>query len=254
MSVIRTASRSAVVLCAVAVGTPAVATLLATPAAALCFGCGGHFHTGLASSMFVRRQAPSSFAVPANQQVTRLRSTQPLSPVTASRSVPSSPRLSKISHPKLPSSSDRKGSVLRSTRRPPSNSEFDPGGTSMNRFGSPGGLGQGVPGGDNSFSGGLDAVTPTSSGGRSGQLTSANRTGGNAAGTTRSLNGAGASNRSSTSGSGATNNATTSNTTADLTAVTVCMTRAGSCPMERDVGTACQCKDGQGNVYDGIVK
>jgi hypothetical protein len=32
------------------------------------------------------------------------------------------------------------------------------------------------------------------------------------------------------------------------------MTPAGSCPLERDVGTACQCKDMQGNVYDGIVK
>jgi hypothetical protein len=32
------------------------------------------------------------------------------------------------------------------------------------------------------------------------------------------------------------------------------MTRAGSCPMERDIGTACQCKDPRGNLYDGIVK
>jgi hypothetical protein len=32
------------------------------------------------------------------------------------------------------------------------------------------------------------------------------------------------------------------------------MTSAGSCAMERDVGTPCQCKDMQGNVYDGIVK
>jgi hypothetical protein len=39
-----------------------------------------------------------------------------------------------------------------------------------------------------------------------------------------------------------------------LTAVTVCMTQKGSCPMQRDVGTPCQCKDAQGQIYDGVVR
>jgi len=40
----------------------------------------------------------------------------------------------------------------------------------------------------------------------------------------------------------------------ELTAVTVCVTSRGSCSMQRDVGTACQCKDDQGHVYDGVVR
>ncbi len=39
-----------------------------------------------------------------------------------------------------------------------------------------------------------------------------------------------------------------------LTAVAACVTPKGSCPMQRDLGTACQCKDQQGNLYDGIMK
>jgi hypothetical protein len=116
---------------------------------------------------------------------------------------------------------------------------------------------------------GLAPMPSPSSGGGPGQFTTAGGSANDSPGT-RSLNGP-ASNRPSTGGAGATRTETTPNATtqgtvkgnttapntqptATLTAVTVCMTRAGSCPMERDAGTACQCKDGQGNVYDGIIK
>jgi hypothetical protein len=107
------------------------------------------------------------------------------------------------------------------------------------------------------------------SGGGPGQFTTANGPANTPGGGSRSLNDP-ASNRPSSGGSGATNGQATSNATTQsankantsasntrtttLKAVTVCMTSAGSCPMERDVGSACQCKDTQGNVYDGIVK
>jgi hypothetical protein len=34
----------------------------------------------------------------------------------------------------------------------------------------------------------------------------------------------------------------------------ICATRSGSCPMRRQVGTPCQCKDTQGRVFDGIAR
>jgi hypothetical protein len=34
----------------------------------------------------------------------------------------------------------------------------------------------------------------------------------------------------------------------------ICATRSGSCPMQRQVGTPCQCKDTQGHVFDGIAR
>jgi hypothetical protein len=33
-----------------------------------------------------------------------------------------------------------------------------------------------------------------------------------------------------------------------------CATRAGSCPMRRQIGTPCQCKDRQGQVFDGQAR
>ena len=116
---------------------------------------------------------------------------------------------------------------------------------------------------------GLAAVPPSSSGAGPGQFTTSGGPVNDSPGARRSLDPG--SNRPSTGGASATKqtettqntttqNTTKANTTAPdtkttaLTAVTVCMTRAGSCPMERDIGTACQCKDAQGNRYDGIVK
>jgi hypothetical protein len=61
-------------------------------------------------------------------------------------------------------------------------------------------------------------------------------------------------NPSSTSPNAANSNSASPNQNPELTAVTVCMTQKGSCPMQRDVGTPCQCKDAQGHVYDGVVR
>jgi len=34
----------------------------------------------------------------------------------------------------------------------------------------------------------------------------------------------------------------------------VCVTRSGSCPMQRTLGSPCQCKDAQGHLYEGTAR
>ena len=287
MAILRMRLRLAALLGLVAVGIPMFGALLATPAAAFGFG----FHGGAASPMFARRQMAPSVAMPANRGVARLQSRQQV-PSTATvsstsaaarsmraRSFASKSAGTKSAESKTPHIS---GDICKKTGAcitiPKANNDISPGGpstaatqsSSLSQGGAAGGSalpGGGAVGGGNGPSG-LAATPPSSSGGGPGQFTTAGAPANDPAGT-RSLNGPG-SNRPSSGGASATKtetapNTTTQNTTkgnmaapstttTTLTAVTVCMTRAGSCPMERDIGTACQCKDARGNVYDGNVK
>jgi hypothetical protein len=229
----RTLLRSAIVLGVVSVGVPALGTLTATPAAAFCLRCGGFgFHVGPASSMLVRPGAVIHPTLPSAPLVTRLHTVPHISPAPDFR-----PRTSSA---KVSSSGTKHGCANCRMYIPKQNADINPGGPSTLGSAWSGGSGQGAPSGGGNLSSGLAPASPASSGGGSGQFTSASvPAGGPSAG------------GPSTAGAATTPNAASTST---LTAVTVCMTPAGACPMERDVGTECQCRDAQGNVYDGIVK
>jgi hypothetical protein len=271
MSTIRLLTRPVALLGVLAAGVPVLGALLATPAAAFGFG----FHGVAASPMFARRQTTPSPMMPANRGAVRfhqqhvpstatvstttaavraMRAKSPASALAETRS-----GASKTTH--ISGSTCKKGSCLRSRITRIATGDAQPGGpstaaTQTSSFGQGG------------AAGGLRMEAPGGSG--PGQLTAAGTPANTSVGGVRSLNDPG-SNRSSTGGTSATRTETTPNATTQgsvkgnttapntkptttLTAVTVCMTPAGSCPMERDVGTPCQCKDVQGNIYDGIIK
>jgi len=252
MSIIHAVVRSAAVLGVVAVGAPMIGPLSATPAAAFCFlRCGGFGFHGGASALLAH---PGTLVHPG--AITR----------PALASAPSMPRLSKLSHTSStpdfrPKVHPPKTATQPRMYIPKHNNDITPGGPSTFGSASPGGGQSGggngsvgssgpAPSGDN-FSPGL--------GGGSGQFSAANAPAGNSfSGPSRSLNPTDAGNRRPSGGPSTTGAATSNGTNArslpPLTAVTVCMTRAGSCPMDRETGTACQCKDAQGNVYDGVVQ
>ena len=242
--------RSVIVLGVATAGIPTLGTLLATPAAAFCLGfrCGGFggfgFHAG--PSMLARPMSPS-LAVPANQAA-RLHVPHSISSTAALRTKTASPNAgsSGTSHHSCP--------TCRRLTIPKQNNDINPGGPATFVSASPGGSGQGAAGGGN-FTSGL-ASGSGGGGGGTGQFSSASAPGNGQSTTSRALNDPAATSRSSTGGSALTRSqsAPSTTSTATLSAVTVCMTRAGSCPMERDIGSACQCKDTQGNIYDGVVK
>jgi hypothetical protein len=253
MSTIRMLSRPIALLGLLAAGVPVLGALLATPAAAFCLGgCGFRFNGGASSPMFARRPMMPSAALSANRSVVRLHeprrvpSTATVSTTTAAARVMRARSLASASAGTTTGASKRPhtgASHLHSRVTKVATGDAQPGGpsiaatqtSSFSQGGAAGGFHVGTPGG--SGPSGPGALADTSAGG------------------VKSLNGLG-SNRASSGGPGAASSQTTPNTrtTTILKAVTVCMTPAGSCPMERDVGTACQCQDMQGNVYDGIVK
>jgi hypothetical protein len=245
MSIIRMLARLVALLAVVAAAVPVVGGLLATPAAAF----GLHLQSGSAAPMFARRSMAPSAVLSANRgtvslQSYRVPSTAKVSTRTAAAGAVRAPSLPRTTHVRSNVTRIATGDAV-----PGGSSTIAPGGGSA----LPGG---GIVGAGNGPAGGFRTATPGAT---------ADTSGG-----TRSLNDPGW-NRSSITGTGTTNSQTTTNTTTQSTtktnttapntrttttlrAVTVCMTSAGACPMERDVGTACQCKDMQGNVYDGIVK
>jgi hypothetical protein len=251
MSIILTVVRSAVVLGVVAVGAPVIGALSATPAAAFCFlRCGGFsFHSGASALLAHPRTLVHPGAI-----------TRP-----ALASAPSMPHLSKLPHTSSTSNFRPKVHPPQTATQPrmyipKHNNDITPGGPST--FGSaPSGGGQSGGGGSVGSSGSApsgDNFSPGLGGG-SGQFTAANAPASNSfSGPSRSLNPTDTGIRRQSGGSSTTGAATSNGANArslpPLTAVTVCMTRAGSCPMDREIGTACQCKDVQGNVYDGVVQ
>jgi hypothetical protein len=271
---IRIAWRSAAALGVVAVGIPALGTLLATPADAFGFH---FFHLGPTMPAAVRPPAMHSFAAPANQSiVSHVRphiASTPSTGIAVSRSAPSRSLTVKSSPVKIlrtqlpvvknTGSTNKKPEELRI----PAPIQVNAGGPSAPGVGSmapinvPGGSGGSGQGGGNAtfpdLSGlgsagdnGSSGQASPSAGGGSGQYTTASVPP-NRSTRARTSDGATATRRPPVGGS-----ATTPTTTGamTLTAVTACVTPVGACAIERDVGTACQCKDTLGRVYDGIVR
>jgi hypothetical protein len=219
MSRIRTVLRSAIVLGVVAAGVSALDLVLATPAAARCFGhgCAYRYHARPAYPAYVRRAAMPRWSMAPGQRrhgapVQRNPTAASFSPHGCKHCYQRNPNAATVS-PHGPAGISN-----------PSGASFSPHGS-----GGGGGSGQytttGLPGSSN------------------GQLSGP--------GSSRSAPaGTGASAQGVPGGAAPTKPA--SNPT--LTAVAACVTPKGSCPMQRDLGTACQCKDQQGNFYDGIMK
>lgn len=250
--------RSVIVLGVATLAVPAFGTLLATPAAAFCLlRCGGFgFHLG-PSPMLLRRPIAPSVALPATSGMARPHIAHHIASVPDFHPKNASPKSSSPST-SSPKTSSSGGTQLRHMLFPKQTTDVSPGGPSS--VGSAGGANFGGFSGLNQSGGnvtsGLAPNPPASSGSGSGEYSAASVPANASSGPIRSLNDPAATNRSSARGSAVTRSLPAANAapTATLTAVTVCMTRAGSCPMDREVGTACQCKDTQGNVYDGVVK
>ena len=207
MSRIRTVLRSAIVLGAVVAGVSALDLVLATPAAARCFGygCGYRYHARPAYPAHVRRGAMPRWSMAPGQR----RHGVPVQRNPASASV--SPH-----------------GCTQCRQRTPNSAAVSPHG----------------PAGITNPSGASFSPYGPGGGGGSGQFTTTGLPG-----SSEQLSGPG-SLRSAPGGS-APAKPTSSPV---LTAVAACVTPKGSCPMQRDLGTACQCKDQQGNLYDGIMK
>jgi len=206
MSRIRTVLRSAIVLGAVVAGVSALDLVLATPAAARCFGygCGYRYHARPAYPVYFRRAAPRWSMAPGQRRhgvpVQRNPASASVSPHGCTQCRQRTPNSAAVS-PHGPAGITN-----------PSGASFSPYG----------------PGGG----GGSGQYTTTGFPGSSEQLSGP--------GSPRSVPG-GSAPAKPTSGP-------------VLTAVAACEPPKGSCPMQRDLGTACQCKDQQGNLYDGIMK
>jgi hypothetical protein len=274
MSTIRMLARPVAVLAILAASVPAIGTLFATPAAAFGFRLQG----GGGAPMFARRLMAPSAALSANRstvplnQSHRVPSTAQVSTTTAAvRAVRANALASALADTKSGASrttpvrgSACKRGCLRSHVTRIATGDAQPGGSALpGGNGVAGGVRMGTTGGGGPSGGG--PVASPSLGSGPGQFTTADTPASTSGGGTRSLNYLG-SNRAPGGGVGTTSGQATPNATSKggtavpntrtttLRAVTECMTSAGSCPMERDVGTACQCKDMQGHVYDGIVK
>jgi hypothetical protein len=229
MSRIRTVLRSAIVLGVVAAGVSALDLLLAPPAAAWCYGYGCYrYHARPAYPAYFRRAAMPRWSMAPWQR-------RHVAPVQSNSTASTS-----SSH-----------GCKQCRQRNPNAATVSPhgpsgGATSSGAGFSPYGSGSGG-GGYGSGDGG---------GGGSGQYT----TSGYPGSSNGQVSGPG-SPRSASTGTGASatgvpgGSAPAKPTSGPvLTAVAACVTQKGSCPMQRDLGTACQCKDQQGNLYDGIMK
>lgn len=208
----RTVLRSAIVLGAVVAGVSALDLVLATPAAARCFGygCAYRYHARPAYPAYVRRAAPRwSMSRRNGVPVQRNPTGASFSPHGCKNCYQRNPNAATVS-PHGPAGISN-----------PSGAGFSPHGS-----GGGGGSGQ--------------YTTTGLPGASSGQLS----------GPGSSRNAPASTGASAQGGSAPTKPA--SNPV--LTAVAACVTPKGSCPMQRDLGTACQCKDQQGNLYDGIMK
>jgi hypothetical protein len=207
MSRIRSVLRSAIVLGAVVAGVSALDLVLATPAAARCFGygCGYRYHARPTYPAYVRRAAMPRWSIAPWQR----RHAAPVQRNPTAASI--SPHGCKHCYQRNPNA------AAVSPHGP--TGITNPSGASFSPYG---------PGGG----GGSGQYTTTGFPGSSEQLSGP--------GSTRSAPG-GSAPAKPTSGP-------------VLTAVAACVTPKGSCPMQRDLGTACQCKDQQGNLYDGIMK
>jgi hypothetical protein len=215
MSRIRTVLRSAIVLGVVAAGVSALDLVLATPAAARCFGygCGYRHYARPAYPAYVRRAAMPRWSIAPWQR----RHAAPVqrNPTAASSS----------SHGCKQCRYQRNPNAATVSPHGPAGIS-NPSGASFSPYGSGGG-------------GSGQYTTTGFPGSSNGQLSGP--------GSPRSAPaGTGASATGVPGGSAATNPV--------LTAVAACVTPRGSCAMQRDLGTACQCKDQQGNSYDGIMK
>jgi hypothetical protein len=212
---IRTILRSAIVLGAVVAGVSALDLVLATPAAARCFGygCAYRYHARPAYPVYFRRAAPRwSMTRRHGVPVQRNPSAASFSTHGCKHCYQRNPNAATVS-PHGPAGISN-----------PSGASFSPQGP-----GGGGGSGQyttsGLPGASNGqLSGPGSSRNPPA-----GPGASAKDVPGGAAPTKPAAN-------------------------PTLTAVAACVTPKGSCAMQRDLGTACQCKDQQGNLYDGIMK
>jgi uncharacterized membrane protein YgcG len=224
MSRIRTVLRSAIVLGVVAAGVSALDLLLATPAAAWCFGygCGYRYHARPAYPAYFRRAAMPHWSMAPWQR-------------PHGASVQTNPTASTSSSHGCKQCRQRNPNAATVSPHGPAGGA-NPSGASFSPYGSGGGGGgYGAGGGGGSGQYTTSGYPGSSSGNRPSQT---------------APTGTGASTTGAPGGSAATKPA--SNPV--LTAVAACVTPKGSCPMQRDLGTACQCKDQQGNLYDGIMK
>jgi hypothetical protein len=234
MSRIRTVLRSAIVLGVVAAGVSALDLLLATPAAARCFGygCGYRYHARPAYPAYFRRAAMPRWSMAPWQR----RHGNPMASTSSSHGC-------KHCYQRNPNA------ATVSPHGPGGGA--GPTGASFSPYGSGGGGGGYGSGGGGRYGsdGGGGGYASGGGGGGSGQYTTSGSSGGN-----RPSQSGPAGTGASTTGVPGGSAATKHGSNPVLTAVAACVTPKGSCPMQRDLGTACQCKDPQGNFYDGIMK
>jgi hypothetical protein len=232
MSRIRTLLRSAIVLGVVATGVSALDLLLATPAAAWCYGFGCYrYHARPAYPAYYRRAAMPRWSMAPWRR--------------HGASVQRNPTASTSSQHGCKHCYQRNPNAAAVSPHGPAGGA-GPTGASFSPYGSGGG-------GGGYGSGGGGRYGSDGGGGGSGQYTTSGSSSGQSGGNRSSQSGPAGTGASATGVPGG-SAATKPTSGSVLTAVAACVTPKGSCPMQRDLGTACQCKDQQGNLYDGIMK